>query len=173
MDGAALPKGVTFDHSDQGFRIAVSTRSYIALFTVPFTVIWILGALGGISTELAKDAGNSSQVLLFASIFGLTSAVLIAITAMTVFGRVIVTADGYDGTLFVGLTKSLGWTRRFSWGDIDRVEEGESLFKPTGGKATPLIVLDGKTTIKFGMWLKPAQRVFVLQTLRELLASRR
>ena len=61
------PKGVSVLETMDGFRLVVSTRSCIALFLVPFTLLWAGGSLGGIyGTQIYKGEFN-----LFQSLFGI------------------------------------------------------------------------------------------------------
>jgi hypothetical protein len=53
------PKGVDFVETMDGFRLTLSTRSCIAVFLVPFTLVWAGGSLGGIyGTQIAQGKFN-------------------------------------------------------------------------------------------------------------------
>jgi hypothetical protein len=113
----ALPKGVQLAETMDGFRLTLSTRSWSALFLVPFTMVWAGGSLGGIyGTQIAKGEFN-----LVMSLFGLPflagSALLIALTVMTVWGRYVVELVGGKFSIRTG---ALGvyWTQSAAWDDL-------------------------------------------------------
>jgi hypothetical protein len=113
----ALPKGVKLEETMDGFRLTISTRSWSALFLVPFTMVWAGGSLGGIyGTQIAKGEFN-----LVMSLFGLPflagSVLLIAITVMTVAGRCVVELAGGKFSIRTG---ALGvyWTQSAAWDDV-------------------------------------------------------
>ena len=110
----APPKGVDFVETMDGFRLSLSTRSCIAFFLVPFTLVWAGGSLGGIyGTQIAQGKFNW-MMSLFGIPFLLGSIALIGLTIMTVAGRTIVELAGdkfsvRTGALGVYRTKSAAW----------------------------------------------------------------
>jgi hypothetical protein len=108
------PKGVDFVETMDGFRLSLSTRSCIAFFLVPFTLVWAGGSLGGIyGTQIAQGKFNW-MMSLFGIPFLLGSIALIGLTIMTVAGRTIVELAGdkfsvRTGALGVYRTKSAAW----------------------------------------------------------------
>lgn len=108
------PKGVSVLETMDGFRLVVSTRSCIALFLVPFTLLWAGGSLGGIyGTQIAK--GRFELALsLFGIPFLLGSVFLVGLTAMAVAGRCVVELAGERfsvrvGALGVYRTRAVAW----------------------------------------------------------------
>ena len=108
------PKGVDLVETMDGFRLTLSTRSCIAIFLVPFTLVWAGGSLGGIyGTQIAKGEFNW-MMSLFGLPFLVGSFFLIALTVMSVCGRTIVELAGgkfsiRTGALGVYRTQSAPW----------------------------------------------------------------
>jgi len=108
------PKGVEFIETMDGFRLSLSTRSCIAFFLVPFTLVWAGGSLGGIyGTQIAQGKFNWVMSL-FGIPFLLGSIALIGFTIMTIAGRTVVELAGdkfsvRTGALGVYRTKSAAW----------------------------------------------------------------
>ena len=108
------PKGVDLVETMDGFRLTLSTRSCIAIFLVPFTLVWAGGSLGGIyGTQIAKGEFNW-MMSLFGLPFLVGSVALIGLTVMSVAGRTIVELAGgkfsiRTGALGVYRTQSASW----------------------------------------------------------------
>ncbi|MBM3867614.1 MAG: hypothetical protein FJ384_01615 [Verrucomicrobia bacterium] len=108
------PKGVDLVETMDGFRLTMSTRSCIAIFLVPFTLVWAGGSLGGIyGTQIAKGEFNW-MMSLFGLPFLVGSFFLIGLTVMSVAGRSVVElAAGRltvrTGALGVYRKKSADW----------------------------------------------------------------
>jgi hypothetical protein len=118
------PKGVVVTEGVDGFRLEASTRSCMAFFLVPFTLLWAGGSLGGIyGTQFYKGEFN-----LWMSLFGipflLGSAFLIGLTAMTVAGRQVIELK--HGRLHVHAGAfGLRWGRSVDWRDVESVRLNE------------------------------------------------
>ena len=110
----APPKGVSLVETMDGFHLSISTRSWAAVFLVPFTLVWSGGSLGGIyGTQIAKGEFSLTQSL-FGLPFLIGSVFLIGLTVMAVAGRLIVELAGgrlrlRAGALGVYRTKSADW----------------------------------------------------------------
>ena len=108
------PKGVDLVETMDGFRLTLSTRSCIAIFLVPFTLVWAGGSLGGIyGTQIAKGEFNW-MMSLFGLPFLVGSFFLIALTVMSVCGRTVVELAGgkfsiRTGALGIYRTQSAPW----------------------------------------------------------------
>ena len=108
------PNGVDLVETMDGFRLTLSTRSCIAIFLVPFTLVWAGGSLGGIyGTQIAKGEFNWIMSL-FGLPFLVGSVALIGLTVMSVAGRTIVELAGgkfsiRTGALGVYRTQSAPW----------------------------------------------------------------
>ncbi len=147
-----LPKGVKFEEGMDGFRLTLSTRSWIALFLVPFTLFWAGGSLGGIyGTQIAKGEFN-----LVMSLFGIPflagSVILIALTVMTVWGRCVVELVGgkfsiRTGALGVYRTQSAAWDDVLSCRLTEATSRGRSSY-PTVYQVQ--VAVEGGKPLKFG-----------------------
>jgi hypothetical protein len=85
---------------------------------------------------------------------------------MTVVGRIDVIVTDTAGRLFIGIGP-FGWTRRFDWSEVTRIEEDVLGYQYSGSNGQ-VISLVGKTRLKFGSMMSEARRYFVLQGLRVL-----
>lgn len=109
------PKGVDLVETMDGFRLTLSTRSCVAIFLVPFTLVWAGGSLGGIyGTQIAKGEFNW-MMSLFGLPFLVGSVFLIGLTVMSVAGRTVVELAGgkfsiRTGALGVYRTQSAPWS---------------------------------------------------------------
>lgn len=125
FDTTQSVKGVQVSDSGYKWSIEASNRSLMALFLVPFTLVWAGGSLSGIyGTQLANGEFDPGQSL-FGLPFLIGSIVLISITLMSLFGRTYVSNENGKALVFIGIG-SIGWYRRFDWKNIDRVTETES-----------------------------------------------
>ncbi len=152
------------------WEVGATTRSFAALFVIPFMCVWSGFSLGGIyGSQIAKGEFN-----LFQSLFGIPflfgTVMLAAIAAMTVAGKVTLSVRDDRAESFIGVG-SLGWRRRFDWSGIARVVEGpaaNSLY----GKDSGWIVLEGAgTAIRFGYGVKFERRAYLMRALRKMLVK--
>jgi hypothetical protein len=128
--------------------------------------VWSGFSLGGIyGTQVAKgefDLGMS----LFGIPFVLGTLLFGGIAVMTVCGRIDVIVEDTAGRLFTGVGP-FGWTRRFDWSEVTRIEEDVLGYQYSGSNGQ-VISLVGKTRLKFGSMMSEARRYFLLQGLRVL-----
>lgn len=85
--------GTTLTNSGRNWMITASHRSWLALFLIPFTLVWSGGSLGGIyGTQILTGNFN-----LFSSLFGLpfliASIGLICMCLMSLFGRTLIAVE--------------------------------------------------------------------------------
>lgn len=128
----APPKGLALTEDLVGFRVELSTRSWIALFLWPFLLVWSGGSLGGIYGMQIKSGQFSWIATLFGLPFLAGSVFLFSITFMATFGRVIV-ESGQDGRLRIrkgGL--GLYWTKSAPWLDVVSAEVEENTSRRKG-----------------------------------------
>jgi len=125
FDTTQSVKGVQVTDNGYKWSIEASNRSFMALFLVPFTLVWAGGSLSGIyGTQLANGEFDLEQSL-FGLPFLIGSIVLISITLMSLCGRTYVSNENGKALVFIGIG-SIGWYRRFDWKNIDRVTESRS-----------------------------------------------
>ena len=129
---AAPPKGLQLTESLTGFRIVLSTASWVALIVWPFMLVWAGGSLGGIYGTQIKSGQFNWVMSLFGLPFLVGSVFLFGIAFMSTFGRVIV-ESGQDGLLRIrkgGL--GLYWTKSAAWMDVVSAEVEEETKRRKG-----------------------------------------
>lgn len=171
FDLATPPKGAWFEETLTGWRIGASTRSYTALFLVPFMCVWSGFSLGGIYGSQIVAGKFNLLLSLFGIPFVLGTILFGSIAVMSVLGKVIVSVDRNAGTIFTGVGR-IGWMRRFDWEEITRIEEDLLSYRNSGSSGL-VISMVGKSRTKFGSMLSDERRFFLLQGLRKLLFSRK
>ena len=130
------PKGVDLVETMDGFRLTLSTRSCIAIFLVPFTLVWAGGSLGGIYGMQIKQGKFDLMMSLFGLPFLVGSFFLIALTVMSVCGRTIVELAGgkfsiRTGALGVYRTQSAPWSEVRSCRLTEATQRGRSSYATT------------------------------------------
>lgn len=159
------PKGMVYRRTTDGFELSVSTRSIaLAIFLVPFMLVWSGGSLGGIyGSQIAKGDFN-----LLMSLFGLPfllgSIVLGAFTIMTLAGKFCVSAEGRQGQVFVGIG-SIGYRKRFLWDAVKDIRL-ETRRTAKGGEYKQLVI-DADTTVTIPN-VNDARANFLLGALRQI-----
>lgn len=148
----AVPKGVRLEETMDGFRLTLSTRSCVAFFLVPFTLVWAGGSLGGIyGTQIARGEFHLLQ-----SLFGLPflagSVFLIAFTVMTVAGRCVVELAGgkfsiRTGALGAYRTQSAPWDDVLSCRLTEVSRRGRNSYTTTYQAE---VTVEGGRTLKVG-----------------------
>jgi hypothetical protein len=164
------PTGAWFEQAPGGFRVGASTRSWMALFIVPFTCVWAGGSLSGIYGKQISsghfDAGSS----LFGLPFLLGSICLLGLCAMNIAGKVEIVQNGDRLSVFTGVVV-LGWTRNYLASDFDSVREDRGQNWRNWNRQGQVIVLEGKRRAAFGSMLSEERRYFVLSVLRKMFSS--
>jgi len=82
------PRGAWFEQLPNGFRVGAATRSWMALFLVPFTCVWAGMSLSGIYGRQILSRNFNAFDSLFGPPFLIGSCLLIGMCAMTVAGKV-------------------------------------------------------------------------------------
>lgn len=163
------PPGISYENYGLGWRIAATTRNGAAFFLVPFMCVWSGGSLGGIyGTQIFNGKFELMQSL-FGIPFLLGTLLFGSIALLSVVGRTVIRSDDMDedaGSIFLGIGP-IGWTTRFRWSEVLRVEEGSS-----GNNAKQLTLVRDKGDIHFGSMLSEQRRRYVLHALRQLLSNR-
>lgn len=160
-DLTAPPAGAWFEQLPDGFRTGGTTRSWMALFLIPFTCVWAGGSLGCIFGRQFASGEFDPMSSLFGLPFLLGSIFLIGMCAMTVAGKVEIAQRGDRLSIFVGVGW-LGWTRNYSWSDFSAVREDRSLSGFNWNGLGRMILLEGKRRAAFGSTLSEERRYFVL-----------
>jgi hypothetical protein len=148
----AVPKGVQLEDTMDGFRLTLSTSSCIAIFFIPFTLVWAGGSLGGIyGMQIAKGDFNLMMSLVGLP-FLVVSIFLIAITVKTVAGRCVVELAGGQfsirtGAMGVYRTQSVAWDDVLSCRLTEATSRGRSSYSPTYKVE---VAFEGGKTLKLG-----------------------
>src|SRR3984957_14366963 len=108
IDLHSPPSGAWYTPVADGFTAGATTRSWMALFIVPFTCVWAGGSMFGIyGTQIIKGQFIPSSSL-FGIPFLIGSIVLVSWCAMAVAGKVTVTLHATQLSIFTGVG-SIGW----------------------------------------------------------------
>lgn len=170
VDLSKPPKGVWYHNQGNEFEVGVTTRSWAALFLVPFTLVWAGGSLGGIYGKQIMHG----HFQLFESLFGipflLGSVVLISATLMCLFGKMMVRGSGDQGSVFMGVGP-LGWNRKFRWNEIKGVRISETKWQ-RNNQNLPVLELVAAKPIRFGSGLSEERRNYIMGVLRRRIGNR-
>jgi hypothetical protein len=169
-DLATPPAGAWFEQIPGGFRVGGSTRSWLALFIVPFTCVWAGGSLSGIYGKQILSGHFDVTTSMFGLPFLIGSIFLIGLCAMTVAGKVEVAQNGDRLSVFIGVGW-LGWTRNYLASDFSSVREDRGLTGFNFNQRAMVVVLEGKRRAAFGSMLSEERRYFVLSALRKMFNS--
>ena len=164
------PGGAWFDQYPGGFRIGATTRSWGALFLIPFTCVWSGGSMFGLyGTQILKHHFDW-KMSLFGIPFFVGSCLLITLCAMALGGKVELTMRDDRLSIYSGIA-FIGWTRHFRWSDFILVRE--QAYPNSGrGQRSPSLALEGKQKVTFGSGLNDSRRYFVMSALRSMLGAR-
>jgi hypothetical protein len=169
-DLMAPPNGAWFEQLADGFRAGATTRSWMALFVVPFTCLWSGMSLSGIYGKQITSGQFDPTSSLFGLPFLLGSVVLVGYCAMTVAGKVEVSQRGEGLAVFTGIGW-LGWTSNYMWSDFSSVREDRGRSGFNWNRQGVTIVLEGRRRAAFGTMLNEERRYFVLSALRQKLRN--
>ncbi|MBJ2175876.1 hypothetical protein JBL43_16600 [Aureibaculum sp. A20] len=150
------------EHNDT--IIGATTRSPVAIFMVPFMLVWSGGSLSGIyGTQIIKGEFN-----LFLSLFGIPfiigSIVFWGVTLMSIWGKVEVTLNNKGGKVFTGIG-TIGLVKNFLWKDITALKEKKANLRYPGSQGGSL-VFEGQKRISFGIGLKQERLYYLLRAIK-------
>lgn len=170
IDLHSPPSGAWYAPTADGFTAGATTRTWMALFIVPFTCVWSGFSMSGIyGSQIVKGEFNLSSSL-FGIPFLLGTIFLFSWCAMAVFGRVTITRHSDQLTIFTGVG-SIGWTRTCALSDFSTVREGYSGFNNWNwnSRQGPSIRIEGKRAVAFGSMLSTDRRYFLLKVVQTAL----
>jgi hypothetical protein len=162
------PRGAWFEEGLGVQRAGVSTRSWAALFLVPFTLVWSGGSLGGIFGSQIAMGKFSLVGSLFSLPFLFGTCILVSLSAMALAGKYELRVAHGQAVVFTGVG-ALGWRRRFA------VSELRSTTITSGGTAkngAPMhrITFDlGQRKVNFASNLSGERRDYLLAACRRML----
>ncbi len=167
MDLNSPPAGAWFEQLPDGFRVGATTRSWMAIFLIPFTCVWSGTSMYGIyGKQIASRHFDFAQSLLGLPFF-LGTLFLVAWCALTVAGRVTITRHSNRLSIFMGVGW-LGWTRNYSWADFRSVRE-ELATNAYNWNRGRVIMIEGVRRITFGSLWNEDRRYFVLNAVRQMI----
>ncbi len=165
------PAGTWLRQMGGGFEVGATTRSGLAFFLVPFTLLWSGGSLSGIYGSQLLKGQLDWKLSLFGLPFLLGSCFLVPFTLMSVFGKVAVRRTGERGEVFLGIGR-VGWSRQFRWSDVTGVRRALTKWQQND-RRVPLIEIQlGSKTIRFGSQLPELRREFLLRALKQVAGIR-
>jgi hypothetical protein len=147
-----------------GWTAGATTRSPVAFFLVPFMCVWSGGSLGGIYGSQIIQGKFSLLMSLFGIPFLLGSVLFWSIAAMTIAGKVILTATGDDLTVFTGVW-GVGWRQKITISPESRINSNRVNVSYPGSNGSA-ITIEGPNGIRFGSGLSLARQMFIVQVLR-------
>ncbi len=148
----------------QRWRLTILTRSFgTGLFYLGVSLIpgWIVGYF-----LLSFLRSGSVQFLVATLMPGAMLFFFGRVALQQLFGKIVVSCDGSQGTIFTGIG-IIGERQAFDWSGMERIDDVVLVPASRLGE----IVFDGVTKIRFGHLLRPDQQQIVVQELRQLLKS--
>jgi len=170
VDLNAPPAGAWYEPAGDGFTAGASTRSWMALFIVPFTCVWSGGSMTGIyGTQLMKGQFNLPMSL-FGLPFLIGSIFLVSWCAMSVAGKVTISVHGDRLAVFTGIGP-FGLTRTANLSDFKSVREDFGNRSMNSNRASRVIRLEGARSMAFGSMLSNERRYFLVGALKVALSG--
>ena len=157
----------TWIHQERGvLTLGASTRSPMALFMVPFMLVWSGGSIGGIYISQIMKGEFNLMMSLFGIPFLLGSIFFWGMTFMFIWGKVELRLDREGGSILTGIGK-IGYRQKFKWADVSHVEENQGFY--SRGSQNSTISLLGKKRTSFGIGLRSSRRYYLFKALESIL----
>lgn len=171
VDLNSPPSGAWYRPEADGFAAGATTRSWSALFLVPFTCLWAGGSMFGIyGTQIIKGQFNLPMSL-FGIPFLLGSSLLVSMCAMTLFGKVTISVHGDRLAIFTGFGP-FGFTRTASLSEFKTVTEDFRMVSSMNSNGTSRVIrLAGSRSMAFGSVLSNDRRHFLAGALKTALSG--
>ena len=170
VDLNSPPSGAWYTPMADGFTAGATTRSWSALFLVPFTCVWAGGSMTGIyGTQIIKGQFNLPMSL-FGLPFLIGSCFLVSMCAMVVLGKVTVSVHGDRLAIFTGVGP-FGITRTGSVSEFKTVTEGFGVGSVNTNRTSRVIRLEGTRSMAFGSALSNDRRHFLAGALKTALSG--
>jgi len=170
VDLNSPPSGAWYTPMADGFTAGASTRSWTALFLVPFTCVWAGGSMFGIyGTQIIKGHFNLATSL-FGIPFLIGSCFLVSACAMMVLGKVTISVHGDRLSVFTGVGP-FGITRVGSLSEFKTVREDFGYGSMNSNRTSRVIRLEGTRSMGFGSMLSNERRYFLVGALKMALSG--
>jgi hypothetical protein len=166
------PPGAWFEPLPDGFCVGATTRSWMAVFFIPFTCAWSGMSMYGIYWKQIESGNFSFLESVFGLPFLIGTCFLVAGCVLMTAGKVTITQASDRLSIFTGVGW-LGLTRNYSLSDFRSVREDfvTGLFSFSANRQGRTIALEGKRRITFGTLWSADRRYFVLGVLRSKLSG--
>ena len=173
VDVGQPPPGAWFRETYDGWELGATTRTWAAVFLVPFAAVWSGGSLGGIYGSQIVHGKFNPVTSLIGLPFLIGSFFLWGGTLMAMFGKVTVSIAGDEGRTFTGVF-GIGRRKRFDWSSIKSVKQETNYRSSSNNRRQQVIALEraGESSIRFGSMLNSERTEFVLRVLRSRLVTR-
>lgn len=169
VDLNSPPAGAWYEAAADGFTAGATTRSFVALFIVPFTCVWSGFSMFGIyGTQILKGHLSVPQSL-FGIPFLIGSMFLVSWCAMSVAGKVTVSVHGDRLAIFTGVGP-IGITRIANLSDFKSAREDWGRFT-NNNQPSRVIRLEGTRAMTFGSMLSNERRNFLVGALKTALSG--
>lgn len=165
FDKSNPPKGAWIQSNVETLVLGATTRSWYALYLVPFMAVWSGFSLSGLYGTQIFSGHFNLLTSLFGIPFLLGTIYMGSLALMMVFGKVEITLDNVGGKIFTGIG-IIGRTQSFEWADISSISE-EITTGNRGGQSAA-IQIDGKKRLSFGSLLSDERRYYVLKSLQQV-----
>lgn len=164
-------KGTWLQEKGRNFEVGATTRSWSALFFIPFTLFWAGGLMIMIYGAWVAKGRFEGKHFLFILPFLLGTSLLALTCLMTTLGQVVVRVKNQQGEVFTGVGP-VGWRRRFRLGEVGNVRFGTANWKVNGQLVRQLWLETSGKTLKFASGVSQERQEFLLATLRRQLGRR-
>jgi hypothetical protein len=164
-------KGAWLQEEGRDFKVGATTRSWSALFFIPFTLLWAGGLLIMIYGAWVAQGRFEGKHFLFILPFLLGTSLLVLTCLMTTLGQVVVRVKNQQGEVFTGVGP-VGWRRRFRSGEVRNVRLGTANWKVNGQLVRQLWLESAGKTLKFASGVSQERQDFLLKVLRRQLGRR-
>ena len=131
-----------------------------------FAVFWMLIAVSVSFLPVAAET-NPTGVRMTGFVHLAIGVPLLYFALLMTVGRLEITANGYDGSVFLGVGP-LGWRKRFSWRDFETIRTAGYRFFYSFSERRQ-IVLEGRRRVAFGALLNDERFYHVRKSLEVLL----
>ncbi len=168
---ARPPQGSWFRKEGRDFEVGASTRSWSALFLIPFTLFWSGISMSMIyGTQITKGHFDWKQSL-FGLPFLLGTCFLVPACLMLAVGHVAVRVRDLQGEIFTGVG-FLGWRRRFPWTEVTAIRLETVHHGRRSGPTRKIRLETPKKQLAFASALEEMRQNFLVAMLRQQLIQR-
>lgn len=166
FSSGSQPSGTWFIPCDGGMIAGASSRSFVWIGYLPFSIIWTRGTIIGIYGNINGESGICYLMLFAAVLFTYVGLAFWLTTIMSMMGKVEITMQCNDGRVFVGVWR-IGWTRRFKWSDVTAIEFAKSSIQYPG-RSSRHIEIHADRRIGIGVSLPADRQAFLLKAVDKM-----